>query len=73
MTVDHGFTPGKFTPDACQVQLARYPCPYRRDEHDPDLPPEDIDVFGRIRPRDSDYPMACAHCWGVHPVGACDR
>lgn len=46
---DHGFTPGKFTPDACQVMLARYPCPYPRDEHDPDLPPEDIDCFGYCR------------------------
>lgn len=49
MTIDHGFTPGKFTPDSCRVQLARRPCPWPREDHDPDLPPEDIDAFGRIR------------------------
>lgn len=48
--VGHGFTPGKFTPDSCQVMLARYPCPFTRNEH-PDRPPEDIDAFGyRNRP-----------------------
>lgn len=46
--VRHGFTPGRFTPDSCQVMLARYPCPYSREQHG-DLPPEDIDVFGYIR------------------------
>ena len=44
--VRHGFTPGRFAPDSCQVMLARYPCPYSREQHG-DLPPEDIDVFGR--------------------------
>lgn len=47
--VAHGFTPGKFSPEVCQVQLARYPCPYSRVQHDPELPPEDIDAFGRRR------------------------
>ena len=46
--VRHGFTPGRFAPDSCQVMLARYPCPYSREQHG-DLPPEDIDVFGYIR------------------------
>lgn len=45
----HGFTPGRFSPDHCQVQLARYPCPYTREEHDPGLKAEDLDVFGRRR------------------------
>lgn len=48
----HGFTPseGPFgDPDRCVVMLARYPCPYRRDEHDPILPPVDVDTFGRRR------------------------
>ena len=48
----HGFTPqGKFgNPDRCRVLLARYTCPYRREEHDPALPPEDVDFSGRHRP-----------------------
>lgn len=45
---DHGFTPGKFS-GRCRVLLARYPCPYDEHQHDPDLPPEDIDVSGRLR------------------------
>lgn len=47
--IDHSFSPGKFSPDTCRVMLARYPCPYGRDEHDPDLPPEDVDAFGYLR------------------------
>ena len=50
--VRHGFTPGR-TPFAdgtrCVVMLARYPCPYGPDEHDPALPPVDVDAFGRKR------------------------
>ena len=48
----HGFTPqGKFgNPDRCRVLLARYTCPYHREEHDPALPPEDVDFSGRHRP-----------------------
>lgn len=34
-----------------RVLLARYPCPYPREEHDPSLPPEDVDFSGRPRPR----------------------
>lgn len=55
--IGHGFTPwtspfdlGLWEP-RCRVMLARYPCPYGREEHDPDLPPEDLDAFGyRRRP-----------------------
>lgn len=50
----HGYTPatGPFaTGDGCRVMLARYPCDYGRDQHDPDLPPEDLDVFGYRRER----------------------
>ena len=52
--VSHGFTPssGPFDPDRCRVQLSRYPCPDGRDAHDPSLPPEDVDAFGRIRRAD---------------------
>lgn len=57
----HGYTPatGPFAdPDndkACRVMLARYPCNWTRAEHDPDLPPEDLDVFGyRRAPRPTD-------------------
>ena len=52
--VGHGFTPssGPFEPDSCRVQLSRYPCPDGRDAHDPSLPPEDLDAFGRIRRAD---------------------
>lgn len=51
----HGYTPatGPFAdPDedkACRVMLARYRCNWTRDEHDPDLPPVDLDVFGYRR------------------------
>lgn len=31
--VDHAFQPGKFSPNKCQVQLSRYPCPYPREDH----------------------------------------
>lgn len=31
--VDHEFKPGKFQPDVCLVQLARYPCARPRSEH----------------------------------------
>lgn len=52
----HGFTPsmGPFSDGKhCKVMLARYPCPYGRDEHDPALPPEDLDAFGyRRAPRE---------------------
>ena len=47
--LEHGFTPGRFNPDACRVQLARYPCPWPREDHDERLAPEDVDAFGRIR------------------------
>lgn len=47
--IDHGFTPGNFSPDTCQVMLARYPCPYPKQDHDPRLPPEDINSFGYRR------------------------
>ena len=52
--VSHGFTPssGPFDPGRCRVQLSRYPCPDGRDAHDPSLPPEDVDAFGRIRRAD---------------------
>jgi len=59
----HGFTPsaspfggGKH----CVVMLARYVCPYGRDEHDPAKPPEDVDAFGYHRrvPRDDIDPAA---------------
>ena len=46
---DHGFTPGRFSPDRCRVILARYPCPYGQEQHDPDLPPVDVDAFGYRR------------------------
>lgn len=67
------------------VLLARYPCPYSRDEHDPALPPEDVDFSGRRR---SHTPERTIHrevelrplpvwleprCWLIHPEGACDR
>ena len=49
----HGFTPGKSrfsaSKDECQVMLARYRCPYSKEEHDPKLPPEDVNAFGYIR------------------------
>lgn len=50
----HGWTPhtGPFaTGDACRVMLARYPCNYTREQHDPALPPVDVDVFGYRRNR----------------------
>ena len=47
--LDHGFTPGRFNPDACRVQLARCPCPWPREDHDQRLAPEEVDAFGRIR------------------------
>lgn len=53
----HGYTPttGPFAPgEGCRVMLARYPCNYRRDQHDPELPPEDLDVFGYRRQRGRD-------------------
>lgn len=46
----HGWTPaGRFGPQRCKVLLARYPCPYPREEHDPTLPIEDVDFSGRRR------------------------
>lgn len=58
MTIDHhypaghGWTPvGRFRQERCKVLLARYPCPYPREEHDPSLPPEDVDFSGRPRKR----------------------
>lgn len=45
---DHGFTPGKFS-ESCQVMMARYRCPYGQEDHDPKLPREDTDAFGRRR------------------------
>lgn len=35
----------------CRVMLARYPCNWTRSEHDPELPPEDLDIFGYRRDR----------------------
>lgn len=49
----HGYTPSttKFGGvESCRVMLARYVCPYSREEHDPNLPPVDVDVFGYRRP-----------------------
>ena len=45
---DHGWTPSTspFRHDRCRVMLSRYGCPYSQADHDPALPPEDIDVFG---------------------------
>lgn len=48
----HGYTPSTSpfaSGEGCRVMLARYPCNYRRDQHDPDLPPVDLDVFGYRR------------------------
>ena len=48
----HGWTPhtGPFSDGtACRLMLARYPCNYTREQHDPDLPPVDVDVFGYRR------------------------
>lgn len=45
----HGFTPGRFAPEACRVMLARRPCPFGKEDHDLSLPAEDIDSFGRHR------------------------
>lgn len=50
----HGYSPatGPFaTGEGCRVMLARYPCNYSREQHDPSLPPEDLDVFGYRRGR----------------------
>ncbi len=56
-SIKHGFTPGSsnnpFADDHCMVLLARYPCPWPREEHDPALPPEDVDCFGRRRLREA--------------------
>lgn len=49
MTVDHGWTTGRFSPDHCQVMLARYQCPYPKQDHPADKPLEDIDHFGYKR------------------------
>lgn len=51
---DHGWTPhtGPFSDgSSCRVILARHPCDYSKDDHDPALPPEDLDVFGYRRGR----------------------
>ena len=47
----HGWTPParSFGPARCKVLLTRYPCFYAREEHDPSLPPEDVDFSGRRR------------------------
>lgn len=49
----HGWTPParSFGPARCKVLLTRYPCFYAREEHDPSLPPEDVDFSGRPRKR----------------------
>lgn len=50
----HGYTPatGPFaTGEGCRVMLARYPCNHSRDQHDPSLPPVNVDVFGYRRGR----------------------
>ena len=55
----HGWTPSTTpfsTGDACRVMLARYACNYAREQHDPDLPPEGLDVFGYRRGRFSAQP-----------------
>lgn len=52
--IRHGFTPGKSPfadPNQCRVMLARYACPWPKEEHDPTKPPEDLDAFGYRRPR----------------------
>jgi hypothetical protein len=50
----HGWTPGTTPFDngkACRVSLGvrLEPCDYSREQHDPNLPPVDLDVFGRRR------------------------
>jgi hypothetical protein len=49
----HGWTPHVNNPFSdgsyCRVMLARYACPYSKEEHDPALPPVDVDVFGYRR------------------------
>lgn len=50
--ISHGFTPSGSPFDkgeGCAVMLARYPCPWPREAHDPNLPPVDVDCFGRRR------------------------
>jgi len=50
----HGWTPSTSPfskDDACRVMLARYVCNWTREQHDPDLPPVDVDVFGYRRGR----------------------
>jgi hypothetical protein len=47
---NHHWTPGSTTNpfnkgDSCHVMLARYVCPYGKEEHPPG-PPERVDVFG---------------------------
>jgi hypothetical protein len=47
---DHHWTPGSTTNpfnkgDSCHVMLARYVCPYTKEEHPPG-PPEQVDMFG---------------------------
>ena len=60
----HGWTPaGRFGPQRCKVLLARYPCPYPREEHDPTLPIEDVDFSGRRRkPKEVPMPDRATHC-----------
>lgn len=41
MIRDHAFKPGHFQPDRCQVMLARYRCPYTREEHTMPDPTDD--------------------------------
>ena len=49
----HGWTDsrGPFSTGSCRVMRSRGPCFYRRDEHDPALPPERVDAFGYRRLR----------------------
>lgn len=69
----HGWTPPARTfggPERCEVLLARHPCPYSRADHDPDLPPEDVDFTGRRRTitRDPQVPHL-----NPQPVPGCFR
>lgn len=61
----HGFTPHVNNPFSdgtyCRVMLARYVCPYGREEHDPAKPPEDVDAFGYRRTPRATKDGACDH------------
>jgi hypothetical protein len=50
----HGWTPSTSpfsNGESCRVMLARYVCNWSKAEHDPALPPVDVDVFGYRRGR----------------------